>query len=180
MTDAVDLIRAARLPERTVALCMRADLVADHEELHRRLAEAAGMASGSLAGNGVAQALAADIQALEALMAESIVDFRLRALPRGAWAALVAAHPPRVGGDGLTAAADIAGYNADTFAAAALRACVVAPELDDETWSHLVDEALSDGQYEQLTEAMWQLNRSGVSVPFSRAASTIRAASAPD
>lgn len=180
MADALELIRAARLPERTVALCMRGDLVAEHEEQQRRLAAAEREAAGSLAGNPKARDIAADITALEALMAEAEVEFRLRALARGAWAALVAAHPPRKSDDGRVNLADSAGYNADTFTAAALRACIVDPVLEDADWGHLVDEVLSDGQYEQFTTAMWELNRSGVSVPFSRAASKIRAASAPE
>lgn len=175
MTDAVELIKSAKRAERTVPICTRGDLVAGHEELNRQLDTASRTGKGSLAGNQVAIEAAAAIERLEAEMADSVVEIRLRALPRKSWAAMVAKHSPRK--DNETDAR--AGYNVDEFAAAALRASVVAPELEDDTWEYLVDEVLSDGQYEQLTTAMWELNRSGVSVPFSRAASRIRAVSAP-
>lgn len=174
MTDAADIIRNAKPLERSVPICLAGDMVAQHEELGRQLAaaerEAAGAAA-SLSGSGV-PALARQIAELEEAMKDHTINFRLKALPRGRWAKLVAAHPPRTDEQGK--AADDKGFNTETFVDAVLRECIVSPELDDELFDLLVNERLSDGQYEQLTSAMWHINRSGVSVPFSRAASKIR------
>lgn len=173
MADVADLIRSARLPERTVPLCLRGDLAAEHEELCARLAEEQQKNLGSLAGNPGARALAEDITALEALMAEATIGFRLRALPRREWAELVAKHPPRRDDGGRVLDADRVGVNADDFMTAILHRCVVEPILTEEDWDALVNEGLTDAQYEQLTDAVWALNRRDVDVPFSLAASTI-------
>lgn len=180
MADALELIRSAKLPERVVPICLRGDLVAEHEQIDARLSAAQRQPSQSLAGNPEVQQLARDIQALEALMAEHVVEFRLRALPRRQWAALVAKHPPRKDDGGRIVDSDAAGVNVDEFMAEVLRRCIVDPVLGDDDWALLIDESLNDAQYGQLTEAVWALNRGDVSVPFSHAASRILRASAPE
>ena len=180
MADAADLIRSARLPERTVSLCLRGDLAAEHEVLCARLAEVKASASKSLAGNPEERQLAQDIKALEDLMAESTVTLRFRALPRRQWAELVAKHPPRRDDGGRVFDTDAAGVNADEFMVDVLHRCLVDPVLPEEDWTALVDDCLTSAQYEQLTDAVWSLNRRDVDVPFSLAASTILRASAPE
>lgn len=179
MADPQELIRNARLPERTVQLCLRGDLAAEHEALEARLAAARQQNSGSLAGNPEASRLAADIRALEELMAESTVEFRLRALPRRKWAALVVKHPARTDDAGRVLDSDRLGVNVDAFMEAALHQCIVEPVLTEEEWAGFVDEGMTDAQYEQLTDAVWALNRREVDVPFSLAASTILRTSEP-
>lgn len=180
MADAVALIRAAKLPERTVSLCLRGDLVAEHEELCARLDAAERKPKDSLAGNPEPAELSKQIIALQELMAESTVPFRLRALPRRQWAGLVAKHPPRKDAGGRIVDSDTAGVNVDEFMADVLRQCIVDPVLGDLDWDLLIDESLTDAQYTQLTEAAWSLNRREVDVPFSHAASRILRASAPE
>lgn len=179
MADALDLIRNARLPERTVPLCLRGDLVAEHEALEATLAAAQRQGGNSLAGNPDAERIARDIEALQELMAESTITIRLRALPRRQWADLVAKHPPRRDEGGRILDTDAAGVNADDFMAAVLRQCVAEPVLAEDDWNLLIDERITDAQYGQLTAAVWALNRAEVDVPFSRAASRILRASAP-
>lgn len=178
--NALDLIAAARLPERTVQLCLRGDLLAEHAELEARLAVARRASADSLAGNADAVRISHDIEALQELMAEHTIELRLRALPRRQWAELVAKHPPRRDDGGRTLDADTSGVNVDAFMAEVLHRCIVDPELPEAEFARLVDECLTDAQYGQLTETVWTLNRSEVSVPFSRAASTILRASAPE
>lgn len=180
MADALELIRSAKLPERIVHLCLRGDLAAEHERLSAELSAAQRSNTTSLAGNSHAARLAEDIRALEELMAESTVAFRLRALPRRQWAQLVAAHPPRRDEGGRVVDTDASGVNIDEFMADALRRCVVDPVLADEDWTSLVDECLTDAQYTQLSDAAWALNRREVDVPFSLAASRILRASVPE
>lgn len=172
--DPVALIKGAKRTAKVVPVCTRGDLVAEHEQLQVDLAAAERQRSGSLEGNAPALEIAARIVELEKEMAESVVDFRMEAMGRRRWDALVAQHAPREGNQRDAQA----GYNVDEFVAAGLRLCVVDPVLDDETWEQFVNDDISDGQYEQFTEGFWEVNRKRVSVPFSRAASRIRAASA--
>jgi hypothetical protein len=170
------MLAEARLPETTVMICMRGDLAADHEAAERELEKADKDAGDSLAGSGVGE-LVDRIQALEAQMREHTYEFRLRALPRPRWRALVNAHPPRRGDDNEILAADMMLVNTETFFDELIRVSLVDPELTDDEFQQLT-EALTDRQHENLWEAAWGLNRREVDIPFSRAASRMKAASA--
>jgi len=172
------MLAEAALPETVVPVCLRGDLAADHELAERELELAQKQTVDSLAGNGAAE-IAERIEGLEAQMREHTYDFRLRALPRRAWRELVAAHPPRRGDDNEIVDTDRAGVNAATFYDAMIRACLVDPELADDEWAAL-NEALTDRQYGDLSDAAWYLNRREVDIPFSRAASRMRQASAAE
>lgn len=176
MSDVKALIASARLPERSVAICLMPDLTAQMQDLERELeeAEAKHRAAGSLAGGDRVE-LAQRMEDVRARMKSHTVDFRLRALPRRRWTALVAAHPPRAGNerDGML------GLNEETFFEAMVRECVVTPTLDDEDWTTLLDDALSDAQWGMLVNAAWAVNARDVDVPFSRAASRILQTSGP-
>jgi hypothetical protein len=170
------MLAEAKLPERTVMICLRGDLAAEHEHAERELAEAAKTASDSLAGSGVGE-IADRIDALEGQMREHSYEFRLRALKRPDWRALVDQHQPRKGDDGLVVPTDRIGVDVSTFYDAILRACLVDPELTDEEFAQLLD-SITDRQYDELTEAAWALNRKEVDIPFSRAASEVKRISA--
>lgn len=167
-----DALKAAKLPERVVPVCLNLDLQRELELAERELADALRKPSDSLEGSGAA-GIAERIHALEGRMREHTHDLRLRALPRPKWKALLAQHPPRKADDGSVLEADrFIGVNVETFFTAIVRACVIDPVLDDEDWA-LVDEKLTDAQFDALFAAAWSLNRSDVDVPFSRAASQI-------
>lgn len=173
------LLKSAKLPERTVEICLRGDLVAEHEEAERQLEQAQRAQGDSLAGNG-AGAIAERIEALEAEMREASYTFRLRALSRPAWRDLLKEHPPRRGEDGEMLQPDGAlGIDSETFFAAMIRACLVDPALTVGQWSEL-EQALTDRQFDTLSDAAWALNRREVDIPFSRAASRMRQASAAE
>lgn len=176
MSDVKALIASARLPERSVAICFAPDLTAAMQDLERQLeeADARQKASGSLAG-GERVELAQQMEDVRERMKSNTVDFRLRALPRRRWTALVAAHPPREGNERDT----MLGLNEETFFEAMVRECVVTPTLDDEDWTTLLDDALSDAQWGVLVNAAWAVNARDVDVPFSRAASRILQTSGP-
>ena len=160
MSSIKDKIKAARLPERTVEICLRGDLVAEHEQAERDLEQAQRTATSSLAGNGSA-AIAERLEALEAEMRESVEVFILRALPqrpnprdgRPTWRELLDRHPPRRGDDGEIVEAD-KGMMIDTstFYEDLIRLSVVSPELDDEDWSDLVG-VLTNAPYGELSTA---------------------------
>lgn len=176
MTDIKAMLTDAKLPERTVPICLRGDLVAEHEQLERRLEDANRRAVDSLAGNGAGE-LIDQLEALQGEMRDSTVIFRLRALPKSKWRALVAQHPPRQDDDGKPIPEDVAnGANLETLLDAIVRACLVEPEIDDDTWALMAgdDGRLTDRQLGSLADAAWAVNRGDVSVPFSLAVSQAR------
>lgn len=171
--NADDWLAAARPAERTVPLCLRGDLVAEFEDLDRQLEQARRSAGDSLAAGSDVVVISQQLEALRAQMQAATKTFRLRALPRRQWRELVAAHPPRRDDNGKPLESDTIGVNADSYFDAVIRASVVEPKLTGEQWTRLLDEVLSDRQFDQLADAAWGLNRRDVEVPFSRAASRI-------
>lgn len=171
------VLAEAKLPECTVQLCLRGDLVAEHEAAERELEQAQKTPADSLAGTG-AGPIAQRIEDLEAQMQDSTYTFRLRALPRPEWRALCAAHPPRRGEDNEILPEDRMLINTATFFDDLIRASLIDPaDLSDDDFRQFID-ALTDRQFEDLWEAAWGLNRREVDIPFSRAASSLRQGSA--
>lgn len=169
-----ELLEQARPAERTIRLCLRGDLQAQWEQLDRDRARAQSEGrSDSLAGSP-AVAIARQMQELSEQMEAATVTFRLRALPRRAYQALVAAHPPRRGPDGKVLPDDAEhDLNTATFWEPLIRATAVEPELTEAQWERLLGEVLSDRQFEQLAIAGLATCRGNVDVPFSSAASSL-------
>lgn len=166
-----DRLASAKLPERVVSVCLRADLVADHEAAERELEEVQRAGVDSLAGGGAA-AIAVRIAALESQMREETAEVRLRALPRHKFRELLSRHAPREG-EKLDQAY---GCNIDILFPALIQACAVGTGMGDGDWSELFDEKLTDAQFQELALAAWVLNAREVDIPFSRAASRLRQA----
>jgi hypothetical protein len=172
------MLAEAKLPERTVEICLRGDLVADHQAAERELEKAEKQTSNSLAGNGAAE-VAERIRAIEAEMQESVVEFRLRALPAPKFRAFKAEHPIRIEDGEQNKQDAVFGFDTDKGFEPLTRACLIDPELDEETWSELM-EKLSEQQFEELAASAWYLNRGEVDIPFSSAASRLMQASAAE
>jgi hypothetical protein len=171
------LVAGARLPERVVSIPMRGDLAAECERLEEQLRDLEleqGGPGASLSGNPRAREVAEQIEALRAQMKDSMLEFRLRALPkrRGGkqptWNQLKDANPPRENHP----VDKENGCNTDEFGEQLLRLSIVEPELDDEDWNNLLD-GLSDGTFLVLVGYCFGVNQSDVDVPFSFAASQI-------
>ena len=181
-TDFKTMLAEAKLPERTVPICLRGDLVADFEAAERELQAAqSGPDTSSLEGSA-ALVVVERMEALQTQMREHTYLFRVRALPRPKFKQLVADHGPRK--DPETGDVDerdkYVGVNVDEFFPLLIRACVVDPVLDEDTWAELLDEKLTDKQFDALQNAAWFINRNDVDVPFSLAASRIRRSSEPE
>lgn len=170
-------------PEKFVPLCLDASLRAEWEQAETDLVrERRETNAQMLTGNADAARLAARVRELEDQMRAQTVHFRLRALQRSEWARLVDEHPPRDGDENDKAH----GFNRETFFDAVITATdragvpativsvrdadeqLVDFEVDD--WSDLADE-MTDQQYTEFAQAVFELNRGKVSVPFSRVAS---------
>jgi hypothetical protein len=186
------MLAGAKLAEKSVPICLRGDLVADHEAAERELEVAQKKPADSLDGTGVG-AIVDRIEALEAEMREHTYDFRLRAMHPREYRALQSEHPPRRDADGNIFPQDGVPlmFNRETFPPTLIRKCTIDPVLDDDDWRRILGDSeeemarlttegkadeieqgiLNDRQLSDLEDAAFFLNRGEVDVPFSRAAS---------
>ncbi|MEV6344125.1 hypothetical protein [Actinoplanes sp. NPDC051851] len=182
-TDFKTLLATAKLPRRTVPVCLRGDLQADFEALERDLEIARNSpASTSMESTGTSSAMeiAQLIEELREEMREHSYIFVLQALPRPEYQRLKDQHPPRQDESGDIVREDVVlDANIDTFLDPLLRACLVDPVLTDAEWADL-DEKLTDSQYNLLVNTVHAVNRGGVSIPFSRVASRLLASTADE
>lgn len=163
MTTFDEIKALAKLPEKSVPLCLRGDLQAEYEELERQfnVIQAAGRRGGTLAGSAAeSQPLRAKMDALRDQMQDSTKAFTLRALTKRRWSDLAAANPPR--DEDKAAGLD---YHGERFTVAAVQACCIDPAMTIPEVEQLCDEVLTQGQWDELfAETMW-LNRRTVEVP---------------
>lgn len=164
--DLKTLLASAKLPEKTVTLCLRGDLQADWEEADRQLIAAKTQKSNTLAGNPEATRLAERVKELQTEMAAASITLRFRALKRARWLELIASFPPRKDND----ADKSMGMNAPAFFKALVPASLVSPDIEPADLQELLD-GLTDAQYALIENTVWGLNRADVSVPFSYTAS---------
>ncbi len=159
--DVAALIAGARLPERTVDICLRGDLLADLDEARTRLMVAA--AGAPSLGDGPAQ-VREEIAGIEAQMRAASVTFRLRALSRAAFNQIIVDRPPRAG----VKRDQDAGYDVHAVESAMIRACTVDPDLSAEQWDGL-EAALTPFQFGALVASCDSLNLDPLLVPRSPA-----------
>jgi phage host-nuclease inhibitor protein Gam len=160
-TDKVrSLLQDAKRSETTVRLCLRGDIQAQIDELERQMMDLKDAGLPSLGDSPEAKPIAEQIKALEQEAKDYTLAVTFRALPRRQWQDLVAKHPGKT--DDYVF--DVAIWNE------AIPACWVEPELDRETIDKLLDD-LSQGQYDELAQAVGDLNLGGSRVPFSALAS---------
>lgn len=177
MVNIDEVIASAKLPEKTLAVCLRGDLQSEWEDLERQLRteeDASDSDGDTLAGNAKAAELAERMEKLAATMREHEVVFRFRGLSAKAYSDLLAAH--RAPEDKRDEAVD--GLDWDTYPTALIAASATDPAMTLEQAAKL-NEAVSHRQWDDLFATALACNRNQVSVPFSLSASAIRAASAP-
>lgn len=194
LADPGALIRDGKLRTGTFPACMDPDLIVEHaqlleqrEELAEQRASQQASASDSLAAkastpdlDGQIADLDKQVAALEKQIQGATVVLTLRALPRNEFRAMFDRHPPRKDDEGkLTHGQDVIGASFEAFFDDLLRASIVDPKLDAETLDLLLDERLTDRDWERLTDVAWGLNRAVVSVPFLSAVSPSRRNSSP-
>lgn len=170
-----DLLKGAKLPEASHPVCLRADLTAEFEAAERELEllRKQPQKTDSLAGSP-AGVLVRRIEEIQQEMTAATYTFRLRALPKSKWRALVAAYPPRKDEKGEPVPEDAQiGVNREKFLDALIKVSVIDPVMTEEQWAELLD-TVTDRQYQDLCDEAWFLNRGEVSVPFSRAASLLK------
>lgn len=190
MTDFASKMAGARPAERTVDICLRADLVAQLEDLERQAEQAGRNRKAASKEDAGPAAIVAQIEALQDEMRESTEVFRLVALSPRQYRKLRAEHPPRRNDAGEADDGDLRiGFNRDTFPHALIEASTTSPELTGEQWlellghsetaaaaleaegrdAEIVDSKLTYSQFMDLANTAWKLNEGDVDVPFSRA-----------
>ena len=165
------LLAGAKLPERSVDVCLRADLFAEAEGIHRELQQAESerdAATASLASGSESRVKAEQLQAVRDEMLDHTLTLRFRALPRKGKRNLALRYPPRE--DNLGDLAE--GVNVEAMTEALIPLCLVDPVFDAEDWEAF-EASTSDGQWLPIAAAVWAINNQDVEVPFSRTASRI-------
>lgn len=159
-----ELLAAAKLPERSVEICLRGDLVADINDLERELAEVLQREATDkrMTGPKRSKELADAIEAKRAEMSEAMLPLRLRALKVATWRELVRKYPPAKGDDtGL-------GVDIPAFMGEAIPASVVSPDdMDEDDWETF-NENVPPSEVTRLMNLVWELNTQGVDIPKSR------------
>lgn len=166
--DIEEALAGAELPETTVELCLRRDLVAQFRDLERQLATASREVP-SLGERAPARVVAEQLEALREEMTRRSVRFRLRAMPALDWSVFHTRMPQRGNDD------DAEKYARDKWypwVAELVSRCCVDPKMSVEQIGRLVDR-LSAAQWDELCDAAWGLNANREGVPFSEAASAV-------
>lgn len=176
MVNIDDVIAAARLPEKTVVLCLRGDLQAQWEELERRLGVVRERPDEPLGGHPEERELAEKMEAIREEMRSHEVTFRFRGMGSKAYSDLLLKHRADNNDDGDDQAAD--GLNWKTYTIALVAACAIDPVMSEVQVDKLT-EVIHGRAWDELVGAALVVNQSQVSVPFSLAGSAIRAATAP-
>jgi hypothetical protein len=136
------------------------DLVDEYNRL-----EAAAANPTSLAGSDRTRLDELGTQIAADTMAFKFVGLGSRSLQK-----LTDRHPAREGKVDLLGRPE--NFNEDTATDELIRKCLVEPDLSDAALTELLEEDLTDGQFQKLVSAVWQLNRRAIDIPLSLTAST--------
>lgn len=160
---AADVLARAKARTARCELVLDGDLVAEHEQLSVQLESVAQDSPDALL-------LAEQINELELRMADVTVEVVFRGMGRGRWRKLMADHPAP---DDVKALG-FSEWDPHEFPFAAMAVCLVEPAWTAEQLRDLVDEVLSEAQFQEIWGACLLANiGSGVSRPESRAAHAI-------
>lgn len=167
MTSFEEILAQAKRPEVPVALCLRGDLVGRHREFELKL-QSAPRATSNLGERSEASVLAEEIREIEAQINASKQMFWLRAMRPREWSDFRATAPERIEDEPDDA------FKERWFAwvCELVSRCAFEPVMTAEQVGELVPN-LSGTQWDELSDAAWNLNAKGVVVPFSLAASAL-------
>ncbi len=171
--DVAALIAGARRPELEFPVATRTDLVAEYGRLSRRVQIARAAGGTSLAGPDLPDDVDEQLERLREEIQQTTIMVRMRALPKRRYRELKAAHAPRRDVDGTMLDEDRRlGVDPTTFFPALIPELAIAPSLTPGQWSTLLEDVMTDGDYEQLTTEAWNLNEESHRAPLSHAVST--------
>lgn len=166
------ILAKARPAERTVRICLRADLLARRDQLEAQIGEAAALERSQVREGMELERTLSEADPLEDLreelrtvlgeMRESYQPFTFRALPRSVW-------------DALRKKFEDAGgkLDMDGLAVPIIAASSVAPAMTEAEVTQLF-EVLNNDQRNDLFNGAWAANTGAVDVPFSPASLAAR------
>jgi len=163
-----DILASVTPVERTVKVCIDGTL-GDRVEALKAEFEAAVTYDAEHNEPDTGPAVLAELDLVEAQVAQATVPFVCRALPsrgEGSWSKLVEAHPPGPDDEGFV-------WCPETFIPAAIAATVVSPAMTPPDAERLM-ESLSNGQVGKLIQTVIGVNVGDDLVPKSGIASGIR------
>jgi hypothetical protein len=161
-------------PETRVPFCLDGDLKAAHEAADAEYVRANTKRLADPRLGDSTRSLAQKVLDLEAQMQEATVSFVVRGLPRGKWADLKVAHPPRDENETDKSY----GFNVESIMTEAIPASVVRvenqagealPFTPADEWEALADD-MTDSQYGDFVLAVLRVNAGRNDVPFSLSA----------
>jgi hypothetical protein len=171
--NAKALIRRRKPRTLEYRVCVDPDLVREYEAAVAERDAARSGPRDSLAAGAVPDGLEQRIADLLTQVEANTIPLTFKALSRPEFRALRDAHPPKKDADGnfVRVVDSRLGVDADGFGEPLVRASLVAPELDDDDVTALINEVLTDGQWDDVFTKVWNLNVETVDVPFSPAGS---------
>lgn len=146
-----DILAKATPVERTVYVCVAGALAGEYEDLRNQLEASQNdmMQQARLSGQEHSKHLLAEMDRVQAEMAEATFPFRFKAVSPKKWSDLAAANADPATG----------GINMQTFTVAVIGACCVEPEgLSDPEQLDRLLENLSPAQQSELFDAAWEVN----------------------
>ena len=161
---------------KVVPFCTNLALKADHERAVAELAEAQRNATPGMEVQPEVTDAARRVREVEDLMRGHTVEFTLEAWPRKRWVEFEETHKPRDGHE-ADKVFEIDISSLDEVIAAAIVSVTAqdgtpVPFTPATDWTQLADE-MTNGQWEDFSVAVLQLNRGTKSAPFSQAASAV-------
>jgi anti-sigma factor RsiW len=163
VSNVSEILAGAKRQRDSLSICLDGELDAAYRHAVEALDEAKKQAQreDSLASAGVSQARER-LAGLREQMKAATVTFVVEAVGRKRWTELLAEHPPREGNNGDA----LVRFDQDGMAEALLAEGIVEPKLTDDQRTHLFEELLTEGQYNDLANLAFRLNRRGVSTGF--------------
>lgn len=163
-----EILNGRKAAQKSVPICMRLDVLADIEEREREIKRLKsdnddGDVRMVSSNETTAADLADQIRELEAEAQRYTIDLRLTAVDRKHWNAKVDEHTER--NDDGESKLDLSGLAEDLFPDS-----LVSPAMGAEQRTRFLA-GLSEGQWESVLQAIWDLNRRTVTVGKSLTAS---------
>lgn len=157
-----EILEEAKPAETTFRVCLRGDLLNEHQALEAELKALPPFKQSHLAEADPRIGLALKIAELEAEMRKSEAAFHFRALSRTKYRELLAANPGEPNQK----------FNPETLPRVLISACCIDPVMTPSDVDRLFDR-LNEGSVEALFMAAYALNEGVTRVPFSERASAL-------
>jgi len=151
MSNTKSIFKVAKRATEKVSICFDTDL-----------AEAYQVETSKARGGRLSDSTDAIEKKYKTKIKNASVEFTFQALSRSEWRKLRLEHAPRDGVKDDSAT----GVNVDTFFNALIEQSCISPSLSSEEWSTLLDDTLSQAQWDKLAYAAQRLNTFTSDVPF--------------